>query len=48
MEHLACFVAGMYGLAAHEDKDEKSERWMELAKVEYLRIFVSENILLHK
>lgn len=32
MDHLACFAAGMYGLAAHEEKDENSERWMELAK----------------
>merc|ERR1719500_1435294 len=32
MEHLACFAGGMYGLAAHEEKDEKSERWMEIAK----------------
>ena len=39
MDHLACFAAGMYGLAAHEEKDEKSERWMEIAKVKYLRIF---------
>ena len=36
MDHLACFAAGMYGLAAHEEKDENSERWMEVAKV---RIF---------
>ena len=33
MDHLACFAAGMYGLAAHEEKDENSERWMEVAKV---------------
>ena len=33
MDHLACFAAGMYGLAAHEEKDDKSERWMEVAKV---------------
>merc|ERR1712038_1117772 len=32
MDHLACFGAGMYGLAAHEEKDENSERWMEVAK----------------
>ena len=45
MDHLACFAAGMYGLAAHEEKDEKSERWMEIAKVKYLRIFeANENI----
>ena len=24
--------AGMYGLAAHEEKDENSARWMEIAK----------------
>ena len=24
---------GMYGLAAHEEKDDKSARWMEVAKV---------------
>lgn len=32
MDHLACFAAGMYGLAAHEEQDEKSSRWMEVAK----------------
>merc|ERR1712129_293896 len=32
MDHLACFAAGMYGLAAHEEKDDKSARWMEVAK----------------
>ena len=45
MDHLACFAAGMYGLAAHEEKDDNSERWMEIAKVGYLKIFeASENI----
>ena len=39
MDHLACFAAGMYGLAAHEEKDDNSERWMEIAKVAYLKIF---------
>ena len=38
MDHLACFAAGMYGLAAHEEKDDNSERWMEVAKVTYLKI----------
>ena len=33
MDHLACFAAGMYGLAAHEEKDANSERWMDIAKV---------------
>ena len=33
MDHLACFAAGMYGLAAHEEKDGNSERWMEVAQV---------------
>jgi len=32
MDHLACFGAGMYGLAAHEEKDENSGRWMAIAK----------------
>jgi mannosyl-oligosaccharide alpha-1,2-mannosidase len=32
MDHLACFGAGMYGLAAHEEKDQNSARWMEIAK----------------
>lgn len=32
MDHLACFAGGMYGLAAEEEKDENSERWLELAK----------------
>ena len=36
MDHLACFAAGMYGLAAHEEKDDKSERWMEVAKVKHV------------
>ena len=46
MDHLACFAAGMYGLAAHEEKDDNSERWMEIAKVAYLKIFRAiENIL---
>ena len=45
MDHLACFAAGMYGLAAHEEKDDNSERWMEIAKVSYLKIFDgNENI----
>ena len=45
MDHLACFAAGMYGLAAHEEKDDNSERWMEIAKVTYLKIFnANENI----
>ena len=45
MDHLACFAAGMYGLAAHEEKDDNSERWMEIAKVAYLKIFdANENI----
>ena len=39
MDHLACFAAGMYGLAAHEEKDDNSERWMEIAKVACLKIF---------
>merc|ERR1712079_983531 len=32
MDHLACFAGGMYGLAAHEEKDSNSERWMGIAK----------------
>ena len=32
MDHLACFAAGMYGLAAQEEKDVNSERWLELAQ----------------
>eukprot|EP00092_Neocalanus_flemingeri_P032575 GFUD01035431.1.p1 GENE.GFUD01035431.1~~GFUD01035431.1.p1 ORF type:complete len:656 (+),score=150.26 GFUD01035431.1:141-2108(+) len=32
MDHLACFAGGMYGLAATEEKDANSERWMEIAK----------------
>merc|ERR1711962_1275281 len=32
MDHLACFAGGMYGLAAHEEKDSNSERWMSIAK----------------
>ena len=26
------YLGGMYGLAAHEEKDENSARWMEIAK----------------
>ena len=33
MDHLACFAGGMYGLAAKEEQDSNSERWMEIAKV---------------
>ena len=32
MDHLACFAGGMYGLAAENEKDENSERWMSIAK----------------
>ena len=33
MDHLACFAAGMYGLAAQEEEqDVNSERWLELAQ----------------
>jgi len=32
MDHLACFAGGMYGLAAQEEKDENSKRWMEIAE----------------
>ena len=32
MDHLACFAGGMYGLAAENEKDANSERWMEIAK----------------
>ena len=27
MDHLACFSGGMFGLAAHEEKDDNSARW---------------------
>jgi len=27
MDHLACFAGGMFGLAAHEEKDENSDRY---------------------
>ena len=30
-DHLACFTGGMYGLAAHTEKDFNSQRWMNLA-----------------
>jgi mannosyl-oligosaccharide alpha-1,2-mannosidase len=32
MDHLACFAGGMYGLAAHREKDENSARWMAIAE----------------
>jgi len=32
LKNLLCFFkAGMYGLAAHEEKDENSDRWMGIA-----------------
>ncbi|XP_040572363.1 mannosyl-oligosaccharide 1,2-alpha-mannosidase IA [Lepeophtheirus salmonis] len=30
MDHLACFGGGMYALAAKEEKDANSERWMNI------------------
>lgn len=32
MDHLACFAGGMYGLAAHEEQDANSARWMRIAQ----------------
>lgn len=32
MDHLACFAGGMYGLAAKEEQDGNSARWMDIAK----------------
>jgi len=32
MDHLACFAGGMYGLAAENEKDANSDRWMNIAK----------------
>jgi len=32
MDHLACFAGGMYSLAAHNQKDSKSSRWMEVGR----------------
>jgi len=32
MDHLACFAGGMYGLAAKEENDENSKRWLEIAQ----------------
>ena len=32
MDHLACFAGGMYGLAAHQEKDGNSDRWMKIAE----------------
>ena len=35
MEHLACFVGGMFGLAAKNDEDKTlKKRWMHLAEVQ--------------
>ncbi len=31
MDELACFGGGMYGLAAHKERDENSDRWMRIA-----------------
>ena len=47
MDHLACFAAGMYGLAAHEEKDDKSERWMEVAKVKNVQSVIFENFVVN-
>ena len=32
-----------YGLAAHEEKDKNSERWMEIAKVSFLKSSIHEH-----
>ena len=32
MDHLACFAGGMYGLAAEEEDDANSARWLELGQ----------------
>ncbi len=32
MDELACFGGGMYALAAHEEKDANSERWMRIGE----------------
>ena len=32
MEHLACFAGGMYGLAAVEEEDANSARWLQLGE----------------
>ncbi len=32
MDHLACFAGGMYGLAAHQENDANSDRWMKIAE----------------
>ena len=32
MDHLACFAGGMFGLAAEEEEDANSARWLELGK----------------
>ena len=28
---FSCFTAGMYGLAAHEEQDQNSDRWLGIA-----------------
>jgi mannosyl-oligosaccharide alpha-1,2-mannosidase len=37
-------LPGMYGLAAHEEKDGNSERWMELAKVIFHTCYISRHV----
>jgi len=32
MDHLACFAGGMFGLAAEEEDDTNSARWLELGQ----------------
>jgi hypothetical protein len=34
MDHLACFSGGMFGLAAHEEKDDNSARWVAYVLVQ--------------
>ena len=35
---LMLFSGGMYGLAAHEEKDSNSERWMKIAEGRLKRV----------
>ena len=30
--HLFSFLGGMYALASHEEQDQNSARWMDIAK----------------
>ena len=46
MDHLACFAGGMYGMAAHNEKDSNSDRWMKIAEALILYIFQCKKLMI--